>query len=413
MPVVGTFISAGMKLIKGAEGVVDNITGGEFGIKHSGKGGFWGQYNKMSDSTWSLLTPSGWINRFTKKKIDASDEDLAKSIDRGYSPAEATGQEEIGGVAQSMAKFWSGQDLIKEAKQRLARTNAENLRKSSVVYGDTQARISAQNTYGDIVSKNQQQLYGQPNTRALSAKSGAKINPASLRNITKKVKAKQGTKLSFDEWYKKVPVEKNDTTLYNLRRAFELAPKEQLDEFIKNKNAHLMSAYLDPKTGIYEFVKSKKHESLNKELDWYNSKDKDAVDFRSKYKLYDDGSDYYKYVPIQQFQQGGVLNVIPEGALHARKHNLPDDIKEQVTHKGIPVVTYDEGGEITQHAEIEANEIIFSKDATKTLEDYFKEYNKAESDSDKARIATECGKFLASEILENTDDRTGLLSTVE
>ena len=413
MPVVGTFISAGMKLIKGAEGVVDNITGGEFGIKHSGKGGFWGQYNKMSDSTWSLLTPSGWINRFTKKKIDASDEDLAKSIDRGYSPAEATQQEDIGGVAQSMAKFWSGQDLIKEAKQRLARTNAENLRKSSVVYGDTQARISAQNTYGDIVSKNQQQLYGQPNTRALSAKSGAKINPASLRNITKKVKAKQGTKLSFDEWYKKVPVEKNDTTLYNLRRAFELAPKEQLDEFIKNKNAHLMSAYLDPKTGIYEFVKSKKHESLNKELDWYNSKDKDAVDFRSKYKLYDDGSDYYKYVPIQQFQQGGVLNVIPEGALHARKHNLPDDIKEQVTHKGIPVVTYDEGGEITQHAEIEANEIIFSKDATKTLEDYFKEYNKAESDSDKARIATECGKFLASEILENTDDRTGLLSTVE
>ena len=89
--------------------------------------------------------------------------------------------------------------MIKEAKQRLAKTNAENLRKSSVVYGDTQARISAQNTYGDIVSKNQQQLYGQRSTRALSAKRGAKINPASLRNITKKVKAKQGTKLSFDE----------------------------------------------------------------------------------------------------------------------------------------------------------------------------------------------------------------------
>ena len=64
------------------------------------------------------------------------------------------------------------------------------MRKSSVVYGDTQARTSAQNTYDDIVSKNQQQLYGQRSTRALSAKSGAKINPASLRNITKKVKSK-------------------------------------------------------------------------------------------------------------------------------------------------------------------------------------------------------------------------------
>lgn len=314
VPVVGTFISAGMKLIKGVEGVVDGSTGGEFGIKHSGKGGFWGQHNKMSDSTWSLLTASGWINRFTKKNVDASDADLAKSIDRGYTPAEATGQEEIGGFSQSMAKFWSGKDLIKEAKQRLAKTNAENLRKSSVVYGDTQARISAQNTYGDIVSKNQQQLYGQPSTRALSAKSGAKINPASLRNITKKVKSK--------------------------------LPKEEKEE-------------------------------------------------------------------VEQFQQGGTLNVIPEGALHARKHNLPDDIKDQVTHKGIPVVTYDDGGEITQHAEIEANEIIFSKDTTKILEDYLKEYNKAESDSDKARIAIECGKFLASEILENTDDRTGLLNTVE
>lgn len=314
VPVVGTFISAGMKLIKGVEGVVDNSTGGKFNIKHSGKGGFWGQHNRLSKSSWSRLTASGWINPLTKKNVSASDVDLAKSIDRGYTPAEATAQEEIGGFSQSMAKFWSGKDLIKEAKQRLAKTDSENLRKSNVVYGDTKARISAQNTYGDIASKNQQQLYGQSSTRALSAKKGAKINPASLRNISKKVKAK--------------------------------IPKEEKKE-------------------------------------------------------------------VEQFQQGGTLNVIPEGALHARKHELPDDIKEQVTHKGIPVVTYDDGGEITQHAEIEVNEIIFSKDTTKTLEDYLKEYNKAESDSDKARIAIECGKFLASEILENTDDRTGLLNIVE
>ena len=61
-----------------------------------------------------------------------------------------------------------------------------------------------------------------------------------------------------------------------------------------------------------------------------------------------------------KFEDGGKLNVIPEGALHARKHDLPDDIAEQVTDKGIPVVTFEDGGEITQHAEIESSEIIFT-----------------------------------------------------
>lgn len=408
VPVVGTAISAGMKGIKAIEG----LAGSDFGIKHTGKGGFWGQHNKMSDSTWSLLVPSGWINRFTKTKVEGSDTDLAKGI-RGYGVTEATPQEEIGGFSQSMAKFWSGQDLIGEAKKRRDRVDRENLAKNAVSYLDTQRQELAQNNLTKMSNKNYQTLSGGLFSNSISAKKGAKINPASLRSITKKVKAKQGTKLSFDEWYKKVPVEKNDTTLYNLRRAFELAPKEQLDEFIKNKKAHLMSAYLNPKTGIYEFVKSKKHESINKELDWYNSKDKDAVDFRSKYKLYDDGSDYYKYVPIQQFQQGGVLNVIPDGALHARKHDLPDEIKDQVTNKGIPVISYDEGGDITQHAEIEVNEIIFSIDTTKQLEEFHKKYNDAESDEEKMKIAIECGKFLASEILENTDDRTGLIDTIE
>lgn len=116
---------------------------------------------------------------------------------------------------------------------------------------------------------------------------------------------------------------------------------------------------------------------------------------------------------ITKFENGGKFNLIPEGALHARKHNLPEEIAEKVTDKGIPVISYDNGGEIKQHAEIELNEIIFNIETTRTIEDYFKQYNNSESESEKNRIATECGKFLTSEILENTDDRTGLLNTVE
>ena len=117
---------------------------------------------------------------------------------------------------------------------------------------------------------------------------------------------------------------------------------------------------------------------------------------------------------IEAFAEGGKLqNVIPDGALHARKNNLPDEISEKITNKGIPVVTFEDGGDITQHAEIEVNEIIFAKETTEKLEEYYKKYNDSNSDETKNEIAIECGKFLASEILENTDDKTGLIDTIE
>ena len=117
---------------------------------------------------------------------------------------------------------------------------------------------------------------------------------------------------------------------------------------------------------------------------------------------------------IEAFAEGGKLqNVIPDGALHARKNNLPDEISEKVTNKGIPVVTFEDGGDITQHAEIEVNEIIFNKETTDKLEDLFKQWKDTEDSTKKKELAIECGKFLTSEILENTVDNTGLLNTVE
>lgn len=113
---------------------------------------------------------------------------------------------------------------------------------------------------------------------------------------------------------------------------------------------------------------------------------------------------------VPEFEDGGKLNVIPEGALHARKHNLPEEIASQVTDKGIPVVTFEEGGDIKQHAEIEHSEIIFHKTTTDELEKLFKQYNDSQSDEEKENIALECGKFLALEILENTEDNVGILN---
>ena len=98
---------------------------------------------------------------------------------------------------------------------------------------------------------------------------------------------------------------------------------------------------------------------------------------------------------IELFQNGGDVNVIPEGALHARKHNMEN--AEHITKKGIPVVDL----EGKQQAEIERNEIIFRKEVTDKLEKL------AKDGSDEAAI--EAGKILAHEIIENTEDRTGLI----
>jgi hypothetical protein len=44
---------------------------------------------------------------------------------------------------------------------------------------------------------------------------------------------------------------------------------------------------------------------------------------------------------LEALKQGGQMNVIPEGALHARKNNMDLAKEGEITHKGIPVVDND------------------------------------------------------------------------
>ena len=100
-------------------------------------------------------------------------------------------------------------------------------------------------------------------------------------------------KPTYEEWLETVPKKKRNTSNYNLRRAYELAPQEELDAFAKGIG-HLYSAYYNPDTDEYEFMKSKDHPTLKEELDWYNSNKPDAVAFRDEFYL-DTSGDYYKY----------------------------------------------------------------------------------------------------------------------
>jgi len=126
-------------------------------------------------------------------------------------------------------------------------------------------------------------------------------NKETIRTFDSQTKYDDG---GFLDYYKSIPSYKNDTSSYNLRRAYELAPKEELEAFAKS-DAHLRSVYMNPKTGVYEFMKSKDHPTLKYELDWYNSDDPEAIKFRNDYSL-DTTGNYYKYVPKKE--EGGLLD---------------------------------------------------------------------------------------------------------
>ena len=110
---------------------------------------------------------------------------------------------------------------------------------------------------------------------------------------------------------------------------------------------------------------------------------------------------------IQKFQNGGSI-LIPDGALHAHKHHMEDvnpELAEDLTKKGIPVVSTDENGEVTQVAEIERQEIIFEKSLTEQIEKLWKE------GSEEAMI--EAGKLIAETLMTNCDDNVNLVKEVE
>lgn len=120
---------------------------------------------------------------------------------------------------------------------------------------------------------------------------------------------------------------------------------------------------------------------------------------------------------VSKYQLGGKIidpskNIIPDGAMHKNLNHLSEANEEldgQVTTKGIPVVSENADGTITQHAEVEVGEVIFNLANTKIIEDYWQQYKETGDDS----IAIECGKFLTKELLRNTVDKAGIKKEIE
>lgn len=104
---------------------------------------------------------------------------------------------------------------------------------------------------------------------------------------------------------------------------------------------------------------------------------------------------------VQKFAEGGSL--MPAGKLHKELSHINElgEQYEDLTRKGIPVVTLDEGGEIQQIAEVERDEWIWNLEFTQQIEALWKD------GSEEAMI--EAGKLLTEELLRNTDDISGII----
>lgn len=173
-------------------------------------------------------------------------------------------------------------------------------------------------------------------------------------------------KADYDSWYKTVPTDRNDTTSYNLRRAYELAPYSELEAWrtsspkdLKDGKNHLRSVYLNPETGIYEFMKSKNHPTLHFETEWYNSNGPEAIDFRKNYML-DTSGEYYRYIPRKK-AFGGELNTqggdftngltyIDNGGSH--ETNPFEGVQMGIDPQGVP--------NLVEEGEVIFNDYVFS-----------------------------------------------------
>ena len=224
--------------------------------------------------------------------------------------------------------------------------------------------------------------------RMLVAKDGAKLFDSykSIKEYTKRIKsAKQGSKLVKEEPKVEEPIIDKELERYYDDPLFSTKSKYNDDFHQGGSWSEDGKTFTPSEFSLFNFTQEQIAEALSKEFP------------EASLNITDE---------VRAFKEGGKvnsrdMNVIPEGALHARLNHMDN---KDFTKKGIPVVAKD-GDKLEQTAEIERNEIIFNLSVTNKLEELMKDGS--------AEAALEAGKLLVEEILHNTIDNTGLIKEVE
>ena len=434
---VGKFVGAAMKNAAMAGDIIQSLGGGTDQQTATDK------WMDSSFFSWNI----GMINGFFGKEADkfSADQDILASVGSSYGGTAVDINDAAAKSGKKYGLFSSG--ARRKANQEMA--NARSKQNTMGDISDTAAiqRFSVQSmgeqaglaysmltdggynqkyTYaakqGGIIEWNpvielEQQPQVELNWDLHILKEGGAID---LTEELEWIPEVQTNKSDFNTWFNSIP-KRYRAAGYDYKKAYEVFDWDLLENHAKDPDKyHLYSVSPTPdENGNYPFLKLGKlneNPELKGEFDWYNSEA--GKDHKAKFDIQYIGDRYY-YVP-KKFKNGGKTeesntpeieettqkNVIPEGALHKNKHHM--DHAEGLTKKGIPVI--DEDGE--QQAEIELNEIIFTLEVTKQLEEYYNIFYSEEStNKEKEQAALDAGKLLVYQILENTEDRTGLIES--
>lgn len=366
------------------------------------------------------LTPFGLINGIFGEKADTFTKDQEVFAQMGSSYGGTSSQADAA-ASKSGKKYGLFSLGAKNEANRLIRetSNQQNLIR------DIQEDTNEQNLRAMSMAQQASQQYtnrmsgGYQQGMIRAAKQGAILFNKDSINRAKKF-AQKGTKLNLNNWPAYIledkafvkflntcpeeikNFEESNEVLYDLWRA-NGKPTD-----IEDANNAVISMFVTDDLG-----KTK----INPEMLYYTTlaEDDDFTISTIDEETETQQDSEENQDETQMFKDGGQLNVIPEGALHAHKHNLEeinDDLKGNITHKGIPVVSIDENGNIEQQAEVERNELILNKETTDAIEELRSKYNNETSTSEKLKIAEEAGTIFANSLIENTDDRTNLINSI-
>ena len=412
-------------------------------------------------SSFLSLTPFGLINGFGGSKANTitKDEQVFETVGSSYTGTNQTVNDALTksgkkyGLFSSKARNRANEEIEEAKRQQGVMSWVADEATDRFAIRDSMAAIN-----GNRRKYYLQGGYNQADVRV--GKSGMSLDliakAKKVLSQPRKLQTGGTAKDPFEYYVSTLPVAQRDSSNFRVRdywqyngqpKDFDEAKKRGMFEWVEDFDSngkslgwswHAFTVAKNPNADEYDFMKSSSHPTVQKELDWYNSNSPDAVEFRNNYEL-QRTEPYWKYVRrkrdtishkeggqmqvkateilivepeliedgVDLFKDGGAINIIPEGALHAHKHNMD---MEGITPKGIPVVSNKEGGEVEQQAEIEREEIIFRLEVTKKLEELEKKFYDSEtSQKEKDECALEAGKLLVEEILYNTQDNTNKL----
>lgn len=411
-----TTAAVGSGLKAGAQGALSSL-GSASGIAGLANAGIQVAFGNQRKAGWentvnmiggiaSMIPGVGWglgaglaafnlIGGLTgKKTIAATGKDWQSRQAQNSVAGSYSGAMEDIADAESREGSYSGWNsgARRKANRLIAKTNA---------WKDTMWDWAQRNDLNDIrsnqmnsINNNQYQTnisggYDLSNSgRMLVAKDGAKLFDSykSIKEYTKRIKsAKQGSKLVKEEPKVEEPIIDKELERYYNDPLFSTKSKYNDDFHQGGSWSEDGKTFTPSEFSLFNFTQEQITEALSKEFP------------EASLNITDE---------VRAFKEGGKvnsrdMNVIPEGALHARLNHMDN---KDFTKKGIPVVAKD-GDKLEQTAEIERNEIIFNLSVTNKLEELMKDGS--------AKAALEAGKLLVEEILHNTIDNTGLIKEVE